>query len=275
MVNNGWSAESGGASGGAINVVTKSGANLLHGDAFLFGQSGALDAAPAFGSPQNGKPSLARSRGGLALGGPIVRDRMFYYAAVEREHTRGQDSSDRDRQDAAAINAKLASGAFPVFGTTQLTTGFHPTSLDETEASGKISRQLAGGGSVMARVAVTDRYGSADAFNTGALTDLSARGTSAARDVALTGTGTSILAVTSGATVNPIVGADVSRNDAFPSTDRPAGYGGNSSRLPASAALDLRVLKYFDIKPHGKLDLVVEAFNFLNRVNVSEINFEF
>jgi hypothetical protein len=36
--------------------------------------------------------------------------------------------------------------------------------------------------------------------------------------------------------------------------------------------LDLRILKYFDIKPHGKLDLVVEAFNLLNRTNVSQIN---
>jgi hypothetical protein len=36
--------------------------------------------------------------------------------------------------------------------------------------------------------------------------------------------------------------------------------------------LDLRVLKYFNIKPHGKLDLVVEAFNLLNRTNVSQIN---
>src|SRR5262249_52322744 len=39
VVSNGWSAENGGASGGAINVVTKSGANTIHGDAFLFGQS--------------------------------------------------------------------------------------------------------------------------------------------------------------------------------------------------------------------------------------------
>jgi hypothetical protein len=32
------------------------------------------------------------------------------------------------------------------------------------------------------------------------------------------------------------------------------------------------MLKYFDIKPHGKLDLVVEAFNLLNRTNVSQLN---
>ena len=40
----------------------------------------------------------------------------------------------------------------------------------------------------------------------------------------------------------------------------------------STATLDLRILKYFNIKPHGKLDLVVEAFNLLNRTNVSQIN---
>ena len=43
-------------------------------------------------------------------------------------------------------------------------------------------------------------------------------------------------------------------------------------RLPASAALDVRILKFFTVKPHGKLDLVVEAFNVLNRTNVTQVN---
>jgi hypothetical protein len=36
--------------------------------------------------------------------------------------------------------------------------------------------------------------------------------------------------------------------------------------------VDLRVLKFFNVKPHGKLDLVVEVFNLMNRVNVTENN---
>ncbi len=50
------------------------------------------------------------------------------------------------------------------------------------------------------------------------------------------------------------------------------GLGRNSLRLPALATLDLRVLKSVSIKPHGKLDFVVEGFNVLNRRNVIEIN---
>jgi hypothetical protein len=44
VVNNGLSAESGGGASGPINVVTKSGVNTLHGDAFVFVQNGALNA---------------------------------------------------------------------------------------------------------------------------------------------------------------------------------------------------------------------------------------
>jgi hypothetical protein len=55
-------------------------------------------------------------------------------------------------------------------------------------------------------------------------------------------------------------------------TARPLGLARNSLRLPATATLDLRVLKFFRINPHGKLDLVVEAFNLLNRLNVTQLN---
>jgi hypothetical protein len=36
--------------------------------------------------------------------------------------------------------------------------------------------------------------------------------------------------------------------------------------------VDLRVLKAIAVKPHGKLDLVVEGFNILNRTNVTQLN---
>jgi hypothetical protein len=81
-----------------------------------------------------------------------------------------------------------------------------------------------------------------------------------------------ILTVGSGGPVNVVTGGDDNRTRAFPFTSRPLGLSRNAARLPSSATVDLRVLKYFDIKPHGKLDLVLEAFNLLNRTNVSQIN---
>jgi len=47
VINNGISAASGGASGGAVNVVTRSGVNAMHGDAFLFIEKRWTECAPA------------------------------------------------------------------------------------------------------------------------------------------------------------------------------------------------------------------------------------
>src|SRR5205807_259091 len=95
VVNNGLSAESGGASGGSINVITRSGSNVIHGDAFIFFQDSSLDGRDPF-ETEAGKPALRRYREGFALGGPIVKGRTFYYAAIEQEHNRGQIGSDID-----------------------------------------------------------------------------------------------------------------------------------------------------------------------------------
>src|SRR6266567_2367952 len=112
VVNNGLSAESGGASGGSINVITRSGTNTVHGDAFLFAQDAALNARDPFETVP-GKPSFRRLRAGFALGGPIVKGKTFYYTAVEQEHNRGQIGSDIDPAVASTINSFLATGAFP------------------------------------------------------------------------------------------------------------------------------------------------------------------
>jgi hypothetical protein len=81
-----------------------------------------------------------------------------------------------------------------------------------------------------------------------------------------------IVTIGSGHPVNVITGGDDNQTGAFPFTSRPLNVGRNTSRLPASATLDLRILKFFRIKPHGKLDLVVEVFNVLNRTNVTQVN---
>src|SRR6266481_1423378 len=91
VVNNGLSAESGGASGGSINVISRPGTNTIHGDAFLFAQDGALNARDPF-ETESGEPSFRRFRAGFALAGPVTKDKTFYYTAVEQEHNRGQSA---------------------------------------------------------------------------------------------------------------------------------------------------------------------------------------
>src|SRR5690348_13905840 len=192
VVNNGLSAESGGASGGSINVITRSGTNIVHNDAFIFAQDNATNARDPFDT-ESGKPSFRRFRAGFALGGPVVKDKTFYYAAVEQEHNRGQIGSDIDPAVASTINAFLATGTFPGLATRQITTAFSPIARAETEAAGKLDHQLTKNTALMLRYTFTNNKESGDAFNTNGLIDASARGSSFTSDNALSGSLTTVL----------------------------------------------------------------------------------
>lgn len=184
VLKSGWLAESGGGSAGSINVVTKSGANTLHGDAFAFGQSGIFDARPKLEETLGAEPTLRRYRAGGAIGGPISRDRTFYYAAVEREGTHDETASDISPATASAINRSLDAGLLPELGTRQLTVGLFPTARSETEASVKTSHALDGRGLLVGALAANQNAEDHDAFNRGGLSDPSARGSATTRDVA-------------------------------------------------------------------------------------------
>jgi hypothetical protein len=191
VVNNGLSAESGGASGGSINVITRSGTNVVHGDAFLFAQDGALNARDPF-EAEPGKPTFRRFRAGAAFGGPIVKDRTFYYAAAEQEHNRGQAGADIDPAVVSSINTFLASGAFPGLATRQLASGFFPVARAETEAAGKLDHQLTKNTALMLRYVFTNNKEAGDAFNNSGLIDASARGSSFTSDNAFSGSLTTV-----------------------------------------------------------------------------------
>jgi len=69
-----------------------------------------------------------------------------------------------------------------------------------------------------------------------------------------------------------MTGFDANRTGALPLSSRPLGFGRNSLRTGTQAQLDLRVLKFFKVGEHGKLDLVVELFNLFNHTNVVALN---
>lgn len=216
VVQNGWFAENSGAAG-AINVVTRSGANTLHGDLFLFGQSGALNAQPKLEETLGENPTLKRYRAGGAIGGPVVRNRTFYYAAAEREGTHDQTASDISPSAATTINAALSAGLLPELGTRQLTTGLFSTAYQETEASFKATNQLEHRGAVMASFAANQSSNDHDGFNRGGLFDRSARGSSSNRDVAATGSWNTTITST---TVNELRGQFAGRRQTFQPADR-------------------------------------------------------
>ena len=191
VVNAGLSAETGGASGGSINVVTRTGANQIHGDAFLFLQNGALNAQNPL-EAEHATPNLHRYRVGASQGGQIVKDRTFYYVAFEQEHNRSLEDSFISPAVAASIDRIFGSGAFPRLATRQINDGFFPTARAETEASAKINHQLTSANSLMLRYAFTNNREAGDAFNTAGWTDPSARGSSFVQDHAVVGALTTV-----------------------------------------------------------------------------------
>jgi outer membrane receptor protein involved in Fe transport len=83
VLTNAYSAEFGRSAGGVINAVTRSGANDLHGSAFEFMRNSALDARNFFDPPNRPKPDFSRHQFGATLGGPIQKDRTFFFLAYE------------------------------------------------------------------------------------------------------------------------------------------------------------------------------------------------
>jgi hypothetical protein len=191
VVNAGLSAETGGASGGSINVITRVGANTMHGDAFIFLQNGVLNARNPFES-EDSRPNLHRYRAGVALGGPIVKDKTFFYAGFEQEHNRSQDDSFIAPALRSVVNQILADSAFPGLATDQIADQFFPTSRAETEASGKLNHQLTQANSFMLRYAFTNNREAGEAFNTAGWTDASARGSAFTKDHAVVGSLTTV-----------------------------------------------------------------------------------
>src|SRR5579871_4361608 len=82
-------------SGSVVNILTKSGSNHLHGTAFEFLRNSAMDARNYFNravDPTTGAPvrqsAFRNNNFGASLGGPIIKDRMFFFGAYEGQRER-------------------------------------------------------------------------------------------------------------------------------------------------------------------------------------------
>src|SRR5271157_1391336 len=83
VVTNNMSAEYGRSGGATINVVTRYGTNQLHGRAWEFVRNTDFDAAGYFKPDFGGKPALHQNQFGVTLGGPLKKDKLFYFMDYE------------------------------------------------------------------------------------------------------------------------------------------------------------------------------------------------
>jgi hypothetical protein len=194
IVNNGLSAEFGGAAGGAINVVTRVGQNQFHGDAFTFFQNERFNAREPYSDPPPAsRLRFRRVQPGVALGGPLKRDKLFFYVAAEQEHLSAEDEAEINRTARTRINSLLASGFAPRLSVRSLMPGRFRIGTDETEAAAKLTYVASQRHTLNFRFAFTNLCERGDGFNTDVLSDRSARGSAYTKDYQFTASAISVV----------------------------------------------------------------------------------
>ena len=103
MVAEGANAEFGRSNGGFVNVVTKSGTNDLHGTAHLYYKNDGLSSAPkrADGTSAD-KFDFSQFQTGFTLGGPLKKDKVFYFLALDY-----QDGTSTKQTDSSRIEPRV------------------------------------------------------------------------------------------------------------------------------------------------------------------------
>jgi hypothetical protein len=132
-----YSAEFGKASGGVVNIVTKSGTNEFHGNAFFYFRDKSLNAKSYFekydiyGNPINAeKAPYNQKQEGATLGGPIKKDKTFFFLSFERTDIEDSRLVVIDPHAADVLNGL----GFPVV------LGNNPLSVKNTEALAKVDQ---------------------------------------------------------------------------------------------------------------------------------------
>lgn len=169
VVTSGGTAEFGRASAGTISIVTQSGSNDLRVRGYGFFRNDRLDARNPL-APQ--KDPLTQAQYGFSAGGPIVRNRTFWFANVERTAQDRTGIVTVAPPSADAINRALAA---PGYGGPTVTTGLYSTGYHTANVFGRVDHQFARGATLAARYNQYD-VGSPNARNVGGLNDVS-RGT--------------------------------------------------------------------------------------------------
>jgi hypothetical protein len=85
-----YSADYGRFAGGQIVMITKQGSNKFHGSAYEFIRNGAIEAKPWSATPQTVNPAFKQNTFGATVGGPVLRDKAFFFFGYEGQRIRQQ-----------------------------------------------------------------------------------------------------------------------------------------------------------------------------------------
>jgi carboxypeptidase family protein/TonB-dependent receptor-like protein len=162
VVTGGGQAELGRALGGYVNVVTKGGTNVRHGTLYGFFRDDAFNGRNAL----TGRTlPMDQQQFGASLGGPVLRNRTFYFTNAERKLLDQTGVVSILPANVPIINARLAQSGYqgqPV------ATGLYPNPVYSTNVLGKIDHQVSGADQLTIRYALYD-VSSENARGVGAL----------------------------------------------------------------------------------------------------------
>ena len=172
IVTSGAQAELGRALGGYVNVVTKSGTNLLHGTLYDYVRDDGLNAPNPL---LHAKLPMNQAQYGGSVGGPVVADRTFYFANVEQRRLDQSGLTTISDGDARAINLRLAAVGY---SGAPVATGVFGSPVHTTNVLGKIDHEVSGRDRLSLRYSLYD----ADADNSRGAGGLNAPSASTAVD---------------------------------------------------------------------------------------------
>jgi outer membrane receptor protein involved in Fe transport len=118
VLTNNFTAEYGRAGGGVVNVATKSGSNDFHGSLYEFNRLSAL-AANTYNNDANdiAKPGFTRNQFGYSIGGPIVKNKLFFFSGTEWTRVRSSATVTQSILDPAFLTQPEVNGNTKAFFT--------------------------------------------------------------------------------------------------------------------------------------------------------------
>src|SRR5215471_16241438 len=124
------------ALGGYLNVITKSGTNSVHGDLYGYFRNQRFNATNAISDTAL---PITQAQYGATLGGPIVRDRTFYFGNFEQRELNQSGLITISPANVAAINSRLAAVGYqgPL-----ISTGIYSNPVHMTTGLGKIDHRF-------------------------------------------------------------------------------------------------------------------------------------
>jgi hypothetical protein len=115
VVSNSFDAEQGLAGGAAINLAIKSGTNAVHGSGFWYNNNHRFNAYPYFSDRDSAKPKFLYNQYGGTIGGPLIKNKLFYFLSYEGTRERTNEQKFVDVPTAAMRAGDLSASPFAIF----------------------------------------------------------------------------------------------------------------------------------------------------------------